>query len=103
MINEALKSMKGEPLVKSEHRCPNCKCVFGEKSDITVQDSLLAALMNAVCKPGDKPSRFKLMQKIANACEWKFEQAEMDLLKKCIAEDSPPIIFGRLMEILDAD
>jgi len=66
-----------------------------------VQDTLLAALMNAPCQPNDKPARFKLMQKIGGSPEWEFETAEMDLLKECVKADSPPVIFGRLMEIFD--
>lgn len=101
IINEVLKSLKGESLVKRENVCPNCKCAFGQRSDITVQDTFLAAVMNAPCKPNDKVERFKLCQKIANNSTWEFDGEEIELLEQCIKEESPPIIFGRLMEILD--
>ena len=101
-VNVILTDLRDEPLIKMEHHCPNCNESFGRKTDVTFQDATISALINGTSKPEDKVARYKLGQKLAATNgDLSLEKAEKDLLINCIKENSPIIITGRLMEILD--
>jgi len=100
--NTVLINLKGEQLTKKEFMCPECQHSYGQKSDVTFGDIALAALFNAPANPKQKVERFKLCQKIENSNgKLAFSADEVSMLKECVEIDSPILLAGRMMEILD--